>query len=115
MTRKEAIYGTGYLDRDENYIVNPDDEALYLIGTSEVPMVSYMADKIIDEDDLPLRFGAYSPCFRREAGTYGKDTKGIMRVHQFEKIEMVAFCKPEDSRDMHAELLAVEEEILKDL
>ncbi len=115
MTRERAIHGTGYLDRDENYIVNPGKDDLYLIGTSEVPMVSYMADKIIEEDDLPMRFGAYSPCFRREAGTYGKDTKGIMRVHQFEKIEMVVFCKKEDEREMHQQLLDVEEEILKDL
>ncbi len=115
LTRKEAIYGTGFFDKDENYIVNPGEDDLYLIGTSEVPMTSFYADEILDEADLPQKFGAYSPCFRKEAGTYGKDMKGILRVHQFEKIEMVIFCKPEDSVAMHEELREMEEDLLQQL
>ncbi|NCP67140.1 serine--tRNA ligase [bacterium] len=115
MTRKEAIMGTGFFDRDENYCVNPGEDDLYLIGTSEVPMVSIHADQIIDLSNGPLRYAAYSPCFRREAGSYGKDTKGILRVHQFEKIEMVVFCAPEDAVAVHESLRETEEEILKKL
>ena len=115
LTKKEAIYGTGYLDKDENYVVNPGEDDLYLIGTSEVPMSSFYAGEILEEDVLPKRFCAYSPCFRREAGSYGKDTKGILRVHQFEKIEMVVFCKPEDSEQIHEELREVEEMLLQAL
>lgn len=115
MTRKEAIMGTGFFDRDENYCVNPGEDDLYLIGTSEVPMVSIHADQVIDLSKGPIRYAAYSPCFRREAGSYGKDTKGILRVHQFEKIEMVVFCKPEDSVAVHESLRETEESILKKL
>lgn len=115
MTRKEAIQGTGFFDRDENYCVNPGEDDLYLIGTSEVPMVSIHADQVIDLSEGPKRYAAYSPCFRREAGSYGKDTKGILRVHQFEKIEMVIFCKPEDAVAMHEELRTIEEAILQTL
>ena len=115
MTRKEAIMGTGFFDRDENYCVNPGEDDLYLIGTSEVPMVSIHADQVIDLSNGPIRYAAYSPCFRREAGSYGKDTKGILRVHQFEKIEMVVFCKPEESVAVHESLREIEEEILKAL
>ncbi len=115
MTRKEAIVGTGFFDRDENYCVNPGADDLYLIGTSEVPMVSIHADQVLDFSKGPIKYAAYSPCFRREAGSYGKDTKGILRVHQFEKIEMVVFCKPEDSTTVHENLRALEEEILKAL
>jgi seryl-tRNA synthetase len=115
MTRKEAIVGTGFFDRDENYCVNPGEDDLYLIGTSEVPMVSIHADQVIDLSKGPIRYAAYSPCFRREAGSYGKDTKGILRVHQFEKIEMVVFCKPEDTVAVHESLRETEEEILKAL
>lgn len=114
MTREKAIYGTGYLDKDENYVINPGVDDLYLIGTSEVPMVSLHADQIIDLSE-PLRYCAYSPCFRREAGSYGKDTKGILRVHQFEKIEMVVFCKPEQATAIHEQIRELEEEILQDL
>ncbi len=115
MTRKEAIYGTGYLAKDENYVINPGEDDLYLIGTSEVPMVSIHADQIIDLSNGPLKYCAYSPCFRREAGSYGKDMKGILRVHQFEKVEMVIFCKPEDAVKIHEEIREIEEELLKKL
>lgn len=115
MTRKEAIMGTGFFDKDENYCVNPGEDDLYLIGTSEVPMTSYFANEILDEKDMPRKFVCHSPCFRREAGTYGKDTKGILRVHQFEKVEMVIFCRPGDDERMHEEIRSIEEELLQKL
>jgi len=115
MTRKEAIYGTGYLAKDENYVINPGEDDLYLIGTSEVPMVSIHTDQIIDLSNGPIKYCAYSPCFRREAGSYGKDMKGILRVHQFEKVEMVLFCKPEDAVELHEMIREVEEDLLKKL
>lgn len=115
LTRSNAIYGTGYLDKDENYVINPGEDDLYLIATSEVPMTSFHADEILDEKDLPNKYVAYSPCFRREAGSYGKDTKGIFRVHQFEKVEMVIFCKPEDSPEMHELIREIEEDLLQQL
>jgi len=114
LTRKDAIVGTGFFDRDENYCVNPGEDDLYLIGTSEVPMVSYNAGRIIDLEEAH-KYASYSMCFRREAGSYGKDTKGILRVHQFEKVEMVIFCKPEESEKLHEELLAIEEDLMKKL
>lgn len=115
LTRKEAIFGTGYLQKDENYVVNPGVDDLYLIGTSEVPLASYHAEEILDEESLPKKFAGYSPCFRREAGSYGKDMKGILRVHQFEKIEMVALCLPEESERIHEELREAEEALLQQL
>lgn len=115
LTRKEAIYGTGYLAKGENYIVNPNEDDLYLIGTSEVPVTSYYADEIIDLSNGPKKFVSYSPCFRKEAGSSGKDTKGILRVHQFEKIEMVIFCTPEQSDVMHEEIREIEEYLLQQL
>lgn len=115
MTRADAIRGTGFFDKEQNYCVNPGDDDLYLIGTSEVPMTSYYADEILDEADLPQQFVAYSPCFRKEAGTYGKDTRGIFRVHQFEKVEMVVFCLPEKSSEMHEQLREIEEHLLQSL
>ncbi len=115
LTRDAAIKGTGFFDKDENYCVNPGDDDLYLIGTSEVPMTSYYAGEILDEAILPQKFVSYSPCFRKEAGSYGKDTKGIFRVHQFEKVEMVIFCLPEQSAEMHEKLREVEEHLLNEL
>lgn len=115
LTRKEAIMGTGFFDKDENYCVNPGEDDLFLIGTSEVPMTSYYADEILDEEKIPEKFVSFSPCFRREAGTYGKDTKGIFRVHQFEKVEIVIFCTPEESEKMHEEIRSIEEELLQKL
>lgn len=118
MVREEAMAGTGFLTgagANEIYRVNPDEDNLYLIGTSEVPMTSFYADEILPESELPKKFVAYSPCFRREAGSYGKDTRGLFRVHQFEKVEMVVFCKPEDSVSVHEEILATEEALLQAL
>lgn len=114
LTKVEAIKGTGYFAHDENYCVNPGEDDLYLIGTSEVPMVSFHAGEILDLSK-PKMYVSYSPCFRREAGSYGKDTKGIFRVHQFEKVEMVIFCKPEDSAKLHEKIREIEEDLLKQL
>lgn len=117
MVRERAMFGTGYFPDAENgvYIVNPGEDDLFLIGTSEVPLVNYHDGEILDTKDLPLRYVGVSPCFRREAGSYGKDTKGILRVHQFEKVEMVSFCSPEKSWEEHEFLRSVEEEILQEL
>jgi seryl-tRNA synthetase len=115
MTKSDAVYGTGYLAHDENYVVNPGEDDLYLVATSEIPMTSYHGNEVLDFSAGPKMYVAYSPCFRREAGTYGKDTRGIFRVHQFEKVEMVIFCKPEDSIKMHELIREVEEDLLKAL
>ena len=115
LVREEALYGTGFLpgDRDQIYEV-PRDE-LYLVGTSEVPLAALHADQILNPGTLPLRYAGFSTCFRREAGAAGKDTRGIFRVHQFDKVEMFSFVEPEASRDEHERLLAIEEGILQDL
>jgi seryl-tRNA synthetase len=112
LVRREAMYGTGFLPTDEQQIFRTADDDLYLVGTSEVPLVSYHADEILAPDSLPRRYAGFSTCFRREAGSYGKDTRGVFRVHQFDKVEMVSFVLPEDSREEHESLLAREEEIL---
>ncbi len=114
LTKVDAIKGTGYFAHDENYCVNPGEDDLYLIGTSEVPMVSFHAGEILDLSK-PKMYVSYSPCFRREAGSYGKDTKGIFRVHQFEKVEMVIFCRPEQSTELHEKICEIEEDLLKKL
>jgi seryl-tRNA synthetase len=115
LVRREAMYGTGFLPTDEAqiYVVREDD--LYLIGTAEVTLASYHAGEIVEADSLPLRYLGYSTCFRREAGTYGKDTRGVFRVHQFDKLEMFSFVSPEASRDEHERLLAIEEEWVQSL
>ena len=114
LVRERPMTGTGYfpLGRDQAYSV-PEDE-LYLVGTSEVPMVAFHQDEILSYRDLPRRYTAYSTCFRREAGTYGKDTRGLYRVHQFQKVEQVVFCEADDAvaEKLHLELLANVEEIL---
>jgi seryl-tRNA synthetase len=112
MVRREAMFGTGFLPTDEQQIFRVADDDLYLAGTSEVPLVSYHADEILDPGSLPRRYVGFSTCFRREAGSYGKDTRGIFRVHQFDKVEMVSFVLPEASAEEHELLLAREEEIL---
>jgi seryl-tRNA synthetase len=115
LVRENALYGTGFFpgDREQVYAVGEDD--LYLVGTSEVSLAAFHGDEIFDESELPLRYVGYSTCFRREAGAYGKDTRGIFRVHQFDKIEMFVFCKPEDSPATHDFLLAREEELVQAL
>ncbi len=116
MLKDEMARGTGYFeagDRDEAYFL-PDDN-MYLVGTSEQSLIAMHADEILDEEKLPLRYVAFSTCFRREAGSYGKDTKGILRVHQFDKLEMVIFSKPEDSKKELELLLSIEEKLMKAL
>src|SRR5690349_22808420 len=95
---------------DEVYRIEADD--LYLVGTSEVPLAGYHADEILDLSDGPLRYAGWSSCFRREAGSYSKDTRGIIRVHQFDKVEMFSYCRPEEAEAEHARLLAYEEQML---
>jgi len=115
LVRREAMFGTGFLPTDEQQIFRTADDDLYLAGTSEVPLVSYHSDELLDPGALPLRYAGFSTCFRREAGSYGKDTRGIFRVHQFDKVEMVSFVLHEASATEHELLLAREEEILQAL
>jgi seryl-tRNA synthetase len=112
LVREEALYGTGFLPDTEQQIYRLADDALYLTGTSEVALASLHAGEILEGDRLPVRYAGFSPCFRREAGAAGRDTRGIFRVHQFDKVEMFSFVTPEDARDEHERLLAHEEEIL---
>ena len=112
LVKPEAMEGTGFLGAhaDEIYRLEADD--MYLVGTAEVPLAGYHAGEILDLSEGPLRYAGWSSCFRREAGSYGKDTRGILRVHQFDKVEMFVFCKPEDAADQHAQLLSFEEQML---
>jgi seryl-tRNA synthetase len=112
LVREEAMYGTGFLPADEVNIYRTDEDELYLVGTAEVPLAALHMGEIIDERDLPLRYAGYSTCFRREAGSYGKDLGGMFRVHQFDKVEMFLFTTPENSRDAHEFILSVEEKII---
>ncbi len=113
LVKEEALFGTGFLPDTEQQIYRLADDPLYLTGTSEVPLASLHAGQIMDE--VPLRYAGFSPCFRREAGAAGKDTRGIFRVHQFDKVEMFAFVEPQDSQAEHERLLAIEEEIWQGL
>ncbi len=115
LVREEAMFGTGFLPDTEQQIYRVADDDLYLVGTSEVPLASLHAGEILPEEELPLRYAGYSPCFRREAGAAGRDTRGIFRVHQFDKVEMFAFVAPEESEAEHERLLAIEEEIMQAL
>src|SRR5258707_8451958 len=112
LVRPEVMAGTGFLGAhaDEVYRVEADD--LYLVGTSEVPLAGYHADEILDLSDGPRRYAGWSSCFRREAGSHGRDTRGIIRVHQFDKVEMFSYCRPEAAHEEHLRLLAWEEEML---
>ena len=114
LVREEAMYGTGFLPSDVN-IYRTDEDQLYLVGTAEVPLAALHMGEIVDESQLPLRYAGYSTCFRREAGTYGKDMGGMFRVHQFDKVEMFAFATPETSWDEHEHLVSIEEEIIGNL
>lgn len=114
MLKEETARGTGYFeaaDQKEAYFI-PEDK-LFLAGTSEQPLVAMHADEILEEKELPKRYVGFSTCFRRESGSYGKDTKGILRVHQFDKVEMVSFCRPQDSKKEHQFLLKIEEKLMK--
>src|SRR5918994_1109144 len=115
LVREEALFGTGFLPDTEQQIYRLADDALYLAGTSEVALASLHAGEMLAESDLPRRYAGFSPCFRREAGAAGRDTRGIFRVHQFDKVEMFSFVRPEDSPHEHERLLAIEEEILREL
>jgi seryl-tRNA synthetase len=115
LVREEALYGTGFLPDTEQQIYTLPQDELYLVGTSEVPLASLHADEILEEGALPLRYAGYSPCFRREAGAAGKDTRGMFRVHQFDKVEMFTFVRPEDSAAEHERILGIEEELLQAL
>jgi seryl-tRNA synthetase len=115
LVRERALYGTGFLPDTEQQIYSLPGDELYLVGTSEVALASLHDDEIIDGERLPLRYAGFSPCFRREAGAAGKDTRGIFRVHQFDKVEMFSFVAPEDSPEEHERILAIEEEILGEL
>jgi seryl-tRNA synthetase len=116
LVREPAMYGTGFFpaDRSQIYSVNPGEDDLFLIGTSEVPLTSYHGWEVIDVENT-VKYVWYSACFRREAGTYGKDMKWILRGHQFDKIEMVCFCKPEESSKVHNEMVEFEEYIWNSL
>ncbi|QQR83073.1 serine--tRNA ligase [Candidatus Peregrinibacteria bacterium] len=117
LVKEEMMYATGFFPADKNeiYRVNPDEDDLYLVGTSEVALSGLHMFSPLDAAALPKRYIGFSSCFRREAGSYGKDTKGILRVHQFDKMEMFSFCHPEMSWQEHDFLLSIEEEILSDL
>ena len=115
LVREEALMGTGFLPDTEQQIYRLPEDDLYLVGTSEVPLASLHADQILGEEELPLRYAGFSPCFRREAGAAGRDTRGIFRVHQFDKVEMFTFVTPEGSLDEHERLLAIEEELMQAL
>ncbi len=115
LVRERALYGTGYLPDTEQQIYQLRDDDLYLIGTSEVALASLHSDEILDTSTLPRRYAGLSTCFRREAGAAGKDTRGIFRVHQFDKLEMFSFVEPSESRDEHERLLAIEESICQEL
>jgi seryl-tRNA synthetase len=115
LVREDAMYGTGFLPTDAVNIYRTDEDELYLVGTAEVPLAAFHLGEIMDEGELPLRYAGYSSCFRREAGSYGKDLGGMFRVHQFDKVEMFAFTTPEASWEEHDFLLSVEEEIMGNL
>jgi seryl-tRNA synthetase len=115
LVRERALYGTGFLPDTEQQLYRIADDDLYLLGTSEVALASLHDSEVIDAARLPLRYAGFSSCFRREAGAAGKDTRGIFRVHQFDKVEMFSFVAPEDSAAEHERILAIEEEILREL
>jgi seryl-tRNA synthetase len=112
---ERPMYGTGFLPTDEVNIYRIERDDLYLTGTSEVALAAMHMDEKLDAGELPLRYAGYSTCFRREAGAAGKDTRGMFRVHQFDKVEMFVFCLPETSQEQHEHLLAIEEELVQEL
>jgi seryl-tRNA synthetase len=115
LVRERALYGTGFLPDTEQQIYSLPEDELFLLGTSEVALASLHDSEILERERLPLRYAGFSPCFRREAGAAGKDTRGIFRVHQFDKVEMFSFVAPEESVQEHERILAMEEQILDEL
>ncbi|MBM4601022.1 serine--tRNA ligase, partial [Rhodococcus hoagii] len=112
LVRPEVMQGTGFLGQHSDEVYHLADDDLYLVGTSEVPLAGYHSGEILDLSNGPKRYAGWSSCFRREAGSYGKDTRGIIRVHQFDKVEMFTYCKPEDADAEHQRLLAWERDML---
>ncbi len=110
-----AMEGTGFLGQAAENVYRLEADDMYLVGTAEVPLAAYHMDEILDAERLPLRYAGFSPCFRREAGSHGKDTRGIFRVHWFDKVEMFSYCRPEDSFAEHRRLLAWEQEFFAKL
>jgi len=112
LVKPAAMEGTGFLGQAAENVYHLEKDDYYLVGTSEVPLAAFHMDEILDGAKLPMRYAGYSSCFRREAGSYGKDTRGIIRVHQFDKVEMFSFCKPEDAKEEHKRLLQWEKDFL---
>jgi seryl-tRNA synthetase len=115
LVKPRAMEGTGFLGQAADDVYRIEGQDLYLVGTSEVPMAAYHSDEILDGDRLPLRYAAFSPCFRKEAGSHGKDTKGIIRVHWFDKVEMFVYTTPEEAEAEHQRLLGWEKQFLDSL
>ena len=115
LVREEALFGTGFFPDDAEQVYRIEADDLYLVGTSEVSLAALHADEILEAASLPIRYVGFSTCFRREAGTYGKDTRGIFRVHQFDKLEMFSFAHPQGSWDEHEFLLSQEEKLVQEL
>jgi seryl-tRNA synthetase len=113
LVKPNSMEGTGFLGQAAENVFHLKEDDFYLVGTSEVPLAAFHMDEILDK--LPIRYAGISPCFRREAGTYGKDTRGIIRVHQFEKVEMFSFCHPDQAQAEHKKLLEWEKEFFKAL
>ncbi len=112
LVRPPAMAGTGFLGQAEENVYRLEADDLYLVGTAEVPLAAFHSNEILDAEQLPLRYAGFSPCFRREAGSHGRDTRGIIRVHQFDKVEMFSFCNPDEAVAEHARLLSWEQEFL---
>ena len=112
LVKPAAMEGTGFLGQAAENVYRLEADDMYLVGTAEVPLAAFHRDEILEAESLPRRYAGYSPCFRREAGSHGKDTRGIWRVHWFDKVEMFTFCAPEDAEAEHARLLATEQEFL---
>jgi len=115
LVREEALFGSGFFPTDHDQVYAVERDELFLVGTSEVSLAALHLDEILDTEELPVRYAGFSTCFRREAGTYGKDTRGIFRMHQFDKVEMFSFCHPEDSWEEHEYMLSIEEQLLQAL
>jgi seryl-tRNA synthetase len=115
LVKPQAMEGTGFLGQAAQDVYHLEEDDLYLVGTSEVPLAAYHADEILDPDTLPRRYVGLSPCYRREAGSHGKDTRGIFRVHWFDKVEMFAFCAPEQAVSEHRRLLQWEKDFISAL
>lgn len=115
LVKPEAMEGTGYLGAHASEIYRVGEDDLYLVGTSEVPLAAYHMDEVLEAGSLPRRYAGFSPCYRREAGSYGRDVRGVIRVHWFDKVEMFSFCRPDDAADEHERLLGWEKQFLDQL